>query len=61
MIVGIVLSPEFIYAIGPGDIMPMTAASASSGCPKALARAYNLDGRILLGQSRCSATPRNAR
>ena len=45
VIVGIVLSPEFIYAVGPGDIMPDDRRFGIIWMSeKALARAYNLDG-----------------
>ena len=45
VIVGIVLSPEFIYAIGPGDRMPDDRRFGILWMPeKALANAYNLDG-----------------
>lgn len=45
VIVGVALSPEFIYAIGPGDRMPDDNRFAIVWMPeKALAAAYNLDG-----------------
>ncbi len=45
VIVGIVLSPEFIYAIGPGDIMPDDRRFGVIWMSeRALASAYNLDG-----------------
>ena len=45
VIVGIALSPEFIYAIGPGDRMPDERRFAIVWMSeKALARAYDLDG-----------------
>jgi putative ABC transport system permease protein len=45
VIVGIVLSPEFIYAIGPGDRMPDDRRFGILWMSeKALANAYNLDG-----------------
>ena len=45
VIVGIGLSPEFIYAIGPGDRMPDERRFAIIWMSeKALARAYDLDG-----------------
>jgi putative ABC transport system permease protein len=31
-VVGIALSPEFIYALGPGDLMPEDGGSRSCGC-----------------------------
>lgn len=44
VIVGIALSPEFIYAIGPGDIMPDDRRFGVIWMSeKALASAYNLD------------------
>src|SRR5262245_19752594 len=44
-IVGTALSPEFIYTIGPGDIMPDDRRFAIIWMSeKALAGAYNLDG-----------------
>src|SRR6266508_1629023 len=45
VIVGIVMSPEFIYAIGPGDIMPDDRRFGVIWMSeRALASAYNLDG-----------------
>jgi putative ABC transport system permease protein len=45
VIVGIALSPEFVYAIGPGDIMPDDRRFAIVWMSeKALASAYDLDG-----------------
>lgn len=45
VIVGIALSPEFIYAIGPGDRMPDESRYAIVWMSeKALAGAYDLDG-----------------
>src|SRR6266511_4684297 len=45
VIVGIVLSPEFIYALGPGDRMPDDRRFTIVWmAEKALAAAYNLDG-----------------
>ncbi|MBI3705374.1 MAG: FtsX-like permease family protein [Rhizobiales bacterium] len=45
MIVGTALSPEFIYTVGPGDIMPDDRRFAVIWMgEKALAGAYNLDG-----------------
>jgi putative ABC transport system permease protein len=45
VIVGIALSPEFIYAIGPGDIMPDDRRFGVIWMSeKALTSAYNLDG-----------------
>lgn len=44
-VVGIALSPEFIYAIGPGDIMPDDRRFGIVWMPeKALASAFDLDG-----------------
>lgn len=44
-IVGIALSPEFIYAIGPGDIMPDDRRFGIVWMPeKALSAAYDLEG-----------------
>lgn len=44
-VVGIALSPEFIYAIGPGDIMPDDRRFGVIWMSeKALASAYDLDG-----------------
>ncbi|MBY5591563.1 ABC transporter permease [Rhizobium leguminosarum] len=43
-IVGVALSPEFIYAVGPGDIMPDDRRFAVIWMPeKAIASAYDLD------------------
>ncbi len=45
LVVGIALSPEFIYAIGPGDIMPDNRRFGIVWMSeKALANAYDLDG-----------------
>lgn len=45
VVVGIALSPEFIYAIGPGDIMPDDRGFGIIWMSeKALANAYDLDG-----------------
>src|SRR6185369_13949213 len=45
VIVGTALSPEFIYTVGPGDIMPDDRRFAIIWMSeKALAAAYNLDG-----------------
>ncbi len=45
LIVGIALSPEFIYAIGPGDIMPDNRRFGIIWMSeRALANAYDLDG-----------------
>ena len=45
VVVGIALSPEFIYAIGPGDIMPDDRRFGIIWMSeKALASAYDLDG-----------------
>jgi putative ABC transport system permease protein len=45
VVVGIALSPEFIYTIGPGDIMPDDRRFAVVWMgEKALASAYDLDG-----------------
>jgi putative ABC transport system permease protein len=45
VIVGTALSPEFIYAVGPGDIMPDDRRFAIIWMSeKALAGAYNLEG-----------------
>ncbi|MGO4684596.1 FtsX-like permease family protein [Hyphomicrobium sp. 2TAF46] len=45
VVVGIALSPEFIYAVGPGDIMPDDRRFGIIWMPeKALANAYDLDG-----------------
>ena len=44
-IVGIALSPEFIYTVGPGDIMPDDRRFGIVWMSeKALASAYDLDG-----------------
>jgi putative ABC transport system permease protein len=44
LVVGIVLSPEFIYAIGPGDIMPDNRRYGIIWMSeKALAKAYDLE------------------
>src|SRR6266508_2112746 len=45
VITGIALSPEFIYAIGPGDLMPDDRRFGIVWMPeKALASAYDLEG-----------------
>ena len=45
VVVGTVLSPEFIYAVGPGDIMPDDRRFAVIWMPeKVLASAYDLEG-----------------
>ena len=45
LVVGIALSPEFIYAIGPGDIMPDNRRFGIIWMSeRALANAYDLDG-----------------
>ncbi|BCH25042.1 ABC transporter permease [Mesorhizobium sp. L-8-3] len=45
IIVGIALSPEYVYAVGPGDRMPDERRFAIVWMPeKALATAYDLDG-----------------
>jgi putative ABC transport system permease protein len=45
VVVGIALSPEFIYAIGPGDIMPDDRSFGIMWMSeKALANAHDLDG-----------------
>jgi putative ABC transport system permease protein len=45
VIVGTALSPEFIFAVGPGDIMPDNRRFAVVWMPeRALAAAYNLKG-----------------
>src|SRR5581483_6496526 len=45
IIVGVALSPEFIYAVGPGDIMPDDRRFGVIWMSeKALASAYDLDG-----------------
>ncbi len=45
VVVGVALSPEFIYAIGPGDIMPDDRRFGVIWMSeKALASAYDLDG-----------------
>ena len=45
VIVGIALSPEFIYTVGPGDIMPDDRRFGIIWMPeKALASAYDLEG-----------------
>lgn len=45
LVVGIALSPEFVYAIGPGDIMPDDRRFGIVWMPeKALAGAFDLDG-----------------
>jgi len=44
-VVGTALSPEFVYAIGPGDIMPDERRFGVIWVPEqTLAAAYNLDG-----------------
>ena len=43
--VGVALSPEFIYALGPGDLMPDDRRFAVLWMPeKALAALFDLDG-----------------
>jgi putative ABC transport system permease protein len=45
VVVGTVLSPEFLYAIGPGDIMPDDTRFGIAWMPeRALAAAYDLEG-----------------
>jgi putative ABC transport system permease protein len=45
LVVGITLSPEFVYAIGPGDIMPDDRRFGIVWMPeRALAGAFDLDG-----------------
>ena len=45
LVVGVALSPEFIYAVGPGDIMPDNRRFGIIWMSeKALASAYDLDG-----------------
>jgi len=66
VVVGIALSPEFIYAIGPGDIMPDNRRFGIIWMSeKALANAYDLDGafssvslKLLRGTSEREATMR---
>ena len=44
-VTGIALSPEFIYALGPGDLMPDERRFGVVWMPeRALAAAYDLDG-----------------
>jgi putative ABC transport system permease protein len=65
-IVGTAMSPEFIYAIGPGDIMPDNRRFGIVWMPeRALAGAYNLDGgfssvavKLLPGASEAEVTQR---
>lgn len=60
-IVGVVLSPEFIYAIAPGEMMPDAASFGVAWMNHAeLARALDLDGafnEVLLLTSRSASTP----
>ena len=45
VVVGTALSPEFVYAIGPGDLMPDDRRFGIVWMPeKALAAAYDLEG-----------------
>ena len=45
IVVGIALSPEFVYSVGPGDIMPDDRRFGIVWMPeKALASAYDLEG-----------------
>jgi putative ABC transport system permease protein len=54
------LSPEFIYAVGPGDIMPDDRRFGIIWMSeKVLASAYDLR-KAFFGQSRCCGMPRNA-
>jgi putative ABC transport system permease protein len=47
VIAGVALSPEFVYAIGPGDIMPDPRRFGVVWMPeKALASAYDLEGAV---------------
>ena len=65
-VVGVALSPEFIYAIGPGDIMPDNRRFGIIWMSeKALASAYDLDGafssvalKLLRGASEREVTMR---
>ena len=44
-VVGIVMSPEFVYALGPGDMMPDSRRFATIWMPEAtLASLFDLDG-----------------
>jgi putative ABC transport system permease protein len=66
VVIGIALSPEFIYAVGPGDIMPDNRRFGIIWMSeKALASAYDLDGafssvnlKLLRGASERDATMR---
>ena len=66
VVVGVALSPEFIYAIGPGDIMPDNRRFGIIWMSeKALASAYDLDGafssvtlKLLRGASEREVTMR---
>jgi putative ABC transport system permease protein len=61
-IVGIALSPEFIYTVGPGDIMPDDRRFGIVWMSeKALASAYDLDGAFFLGQPQAVARCLGAR
>jgi putative ABC transport system permease protein len=65
-VVGLALSPEFIFTVGPGDIMPDDRRFGIIWMPeKALARAYDLDGafsavslKLLRGTSEREVTTR---
>src|SRR5260370_34066995 len=62
VIVGTALSPEFIYATGPGDRMPDEHRFAIVWMSeKALASAYNLDGVSPTSKSSCCGTHRRPR
>jgi putative ABC transport system permease protein len=61
-VTGIALSPEFIYTLGPGDLLPDPRRFGIVWMSeKSLAAAYNLDGRSPTSRSSsCRARPRRA-
>ena len=63
VIVGIALSPEFIYTVGPGDIMPDDRRFGIIWMSeKALAGAYDLEGAFSsVSLEAAHGTPPNAR
>ncbi|WFU38999.1 hypothetical protein QA640_32060 [Bradyrhizobium sp. CB82] len=62
VIVGTALSPEFVYTVGPGDLMPDDRRYAIVWMSeKALAGVYDLDGASRRCRSSCSPAPPSAR
>ena len=61
-VVGVALSPEFIYALGPGDLMPDDRRFAVLWMSeKALAGLFDLEGRSKPSRSRCARAPPSPR